>query len=84
MQTNVTIQQNLSPEQLAKALAEATPDEFSMFWFEFHNQMEKNQNHKKLNEFAKAMVPDSGANRKIVFYKLYKLMQFYEVEKDMD
>jgi len=83
MLTNVTIQQNLSPEQLAESLYNATPEEFASFWFNFGKLSDCNGGEKKLHEFAKVMIPLQGGKRKEVFYKLYKFMQFYEVEKDI-
>jgi len=84
MHTNVTIQQNLSPEQLAEALFNATPEEFAEFWFSFSKYSGCNSGEEKLHEFAKAMIPERECARKDVFYKLYRLMQFYEVKKDIE
>lgn len=76
MKTTVTFQQDLSPKQLAEALSNATPDEFAKFWLEFANITDD----KKLNLFAEAMVPNQGANRKIVFNKLHQLIQYHEIK----
>jgi len=84
MHTNVTVQQDLSPEQLAEALHNATPAEFARFWFSFGEYSDCRGGEEKLHEFAKVMIPERGSKRKHVFYKIYKLMQFYEVKEDID
>lgn len=68
----------ITPEHLALALKNATPREFSNFWFEFSKLTEKDES--KLDEFAKAMAPTSGGLRKQAFNKIHDLMKYYEIE----
>ena len=79
MKTSVTQVLNLSPKQLAESLAKAEPSEFAQFWLEFSSAIEKYEPI-ELHEFAKAMAPSQGSNRKNILFKLIKLINYYEVQ----
>lgn len=67
----------LTPEEMANALAQATPKEFAKFWFSFSEACSDDS----LDEFAKAMAPSLGSNRKRPLIELVGLMKYYEVKE---
>lgn len=74
MEVSVESFQSISPEQLAKSLANASVEDFAEFWLVFCKEC----THDALDGFAQAMTPKSGSNRKIVLKRLVKLIEYYE------
>lgn len=70
-----------NPDQIGKALAESTPEEFAAVWLVFSEHI-KNTN--KLNVFAKEMAKKLGANRKYVIYDLVDLIKYFEKQEQFD
>ena len=73
----------VSINELAKALADATPEEFADFWFEFANILDAKTGADRGNlvlvKFAKAMAPIFGGKRKEPLTQLYRLMNHFEI-----
>lgn len=76
MKVDLTISQSLAPDALAKALANATPEEFASFWLFFSEATQKRS--KDLAAFAKAMSPDQGGNAKKVLRSIVADITYYE------
>jgi len=69
----------VTPKQLAEALAKSTPEEFAEVWFNFNELCEKD--NVDLDSFAKAMYPDLGANRKLPLRHIFQMMEYFEVKE---
>lgn len=69
--------QEVTPTKLAKALANADPEDFADFWFQFAGMVD----NKRLEDFAKAMAPQQGGKRKEPFKKLATLLAYHEIKE---
>lgn len=74
MKIHTESEREVQAQDLAAALANASPAEFAEFWFQFDSLVEE----KEMDAFAKALAPELGANRKRPIHRLMKLMQFHE------
>lgn len=68
----------ITPKQLAEALADSHPEDFAKFWFIFHEVMDDG----RLEAFAKEMAPSLGSNRKKPLRELCRLIDFYEMQEE--
>jgi hypothetical protein len=77
MKVKTITSNDLTPKQLAEALANSTPLEFGHFWFSFNEICEE----KKIDlmPFAKALCPEFGANRKKPLRTLFHYMKYFEL-----
>ena len=72
---------DMTPDQLAEALAHGTPKEFADFWFKFNEICEKEKID--LMPFAKTMYPSLGGNRKKPLITIFKYMEYLEVKESL-
>lgn len=63
MKVEMTSETVVSPKQLAAALANATPGEFSAVWLEFYQLLQKDRDNGKsrISQFAEDMAPKHGS-----------------------
>lgn len=63
MIVTMTTESEVSPKQLAAALANAKPGEFSAVWLEFYELLRKDSDGGKnrINQFAENMAPHFGS-----------------------
>ena len=78
MRLKSTATREVTPDQLAEALAKSTPKEFADVWLKF-NQICENEKI-DLDAFAEAMYPDLGANRKKPLRAIFQYMEYLEVK----
>jgi hypothetical protein len=68
----------VTPEQIAQALAGAEPWEFAVVWRELHKILDREGDaDKRLREFAEHMAPDHGSNCQKPLRRLVQLIDFY-------
>lgn len=74
---------DLPPASIARALVNATPEEFAAVWVEIYLLVDKNHpgGSEKLEAIAKAMAPRSGSGGRTVFLKIAGLIN-YHVEQN--
>ena len=82
MNIKSTETRDVSPQQLAEALAKGTPKEFAEFWFRFDEFCEKE--NVDLDKFAEAMFPNFGGSRKRPLKKIFKFMEYLEIKNIKD
>lgn len=84
MKIKVSNEVDFSLEILAEVLWDSTPEDFAEFWFKFSELANDSKvritTEEKLHEFAEAMSCNLGANRKLIFARLQKLISYYEVK----
>ncbi|WP_020208989.1 hypothetical protein [Gilvimarinus chinensis] len=78
MKLTTQVENHVTPKALAKTLAEATPEDFAQFWFEFAELTEKSP--ETIQSFAKAMASDFGAKRKAPLKKLVSIIEYHEIK----
>lgn len=61
MNVTTEVTQNLEPAQLAKALANASPEEFAAFWRAFGEEAKQPAARRRIEEFAKEIVNRGAA-----------------------
>jgi hypothetical protein len=69
----------VSPEALAKALIDAGPEEFAMFWFSFAEIVKRNR--VDLVPFGKAMAESMGGMRKDPLRLICRVMDAEEYQE---
>lgn len=77
---NVQMQANyqVTPEQIAQALASAEPWEFAVVWREMHAILDRADNtEQRLRAFAKQMAPAHGSNCQKPLRRLVQLIDFH-------
>ena len=77
MKITTTHETRLTPGELAKALAGASPAEFAAFWFAFYE-------HTKgvsMLPWAESMAQETGSNRRRPLEKLVQLISYVEMER---
>lgn len=64
---------DITPKNLAAALANAEPSEFAAFWLHFAQEV----SDEALDSFAEVMAPSQGSLRKQPLWKLCALMEYH-------
>ena len=80
MKLKMHSQHEFTPEDLAETLAKGTPSDFAKFWLEFSRLA----GEMTMREFAKAMAPSNGGNRKYCFKRIAQLINYYEVKQEKE
>ncbi len=78
MKLEITHEAKVKPSEVAKTLADATPEEFAEVFLNLHRYLDEHPKKNKIDAIGKAMSPDLGANRKHIFRKIEARITYHE------